>query len=197
MLYRLGDFLLDSANRELSRNGEVVALPLKTLELLVFMVENRAKILTRKDLVHGVWGQEFVEDTTIAQQVYRIRKALGDIDSSFIKTVPKLGYRFVAPVDELEGSAAETARSTNVLEVLETNEGLPRVETSTRTWREFLSDPKRIFIENRLSLLTFILITFSVFGIGIWSLLSQDPAIEPSSFGVRSIAVLPFPPLCV
>ena len=106
--YRFGDFVLDPAVRELSRAGQRLPLPLKSLECLVYLVANRQRAVGRDELVSAVWGRADVSDTVITQTMRRARKALDDAGDrqTMIRTVPGFGYRWVAEVEELEPGAA-------------------------------------------------------------------------------------------
>ncbi|WP_367345964.1 winged helix-turn-helix domain-containing protein [Stenotrophomonas bentonitica] len=105
--YRFGEFLLDPAVRELSRAGERLPLPLKSLECLVYLVANRQRAVGRDELVSAVWGRAEVSDTVITQTMRRARKALDDAGDrqTMIRTVPGFGYRWVAEVEELDPEA--------------------------------------------------------------------------------------------
>ncbi|WP_313459313.1 winged helix-turn-helix domain-containing protein [Stenotrophomonas sp.] len=105
--YRFGDFVLDPAGRELTRCGERVALPLKSLECLVYLVAHRQRAVGRDELVSAVWGRAEVSDTVITQTLRRARKALDDAGDrqAVIRTVSGFGYRWVAEVEEVDGQA--------------------------------------------------------------------------------------------
>ncbi|GAB3090386.1 winged helix-turn-helix domain-containing protein [Lysobacter terrae] len=101
-LYRFGEFELDPASRELSRFGERIGLPPKSFECLVYLITHRDRAVGRDELISAVWGRVEVSDTVVAQTLLRARKALdetGDRQST-IRTVPRFGYRWVAPVEE-------------------------------------------------------------------------------------------------
>lgn len=104
--YRFGDFQLDPARRELTRSGERLAVPLKSLECLVYLVANRERAVGRDELVSAVWGRADVSDTVITQTMRRARKALDDTGDrqTLIRTVPGFGYRWVAEVEEVAGT---------------------------------------------------------------------------------------------
>ncbi|MEK0265952.1 winged helix-turn-helix domain-containing protein [Stenotrophomonas rhizophila] len=93
--------------RELSRSGERLALPLKSLECVVYLVTHRERAVGRDELVSAVWGRADVSDTVITQTMRRARKALDDAGDrqTMIRTVPGFGYRWAAPVEEVDASA--------------------------------------------------------------------------------------------
>jgi DNA-binding winged helix-turn-helix (wHTH) protein/tetratricopeptide (TPR) repeat protein len=100
--YRFGMFELDAASRELFRNGELVALPPKSFECLAYLIANRDRAVGRDELIAAVWGRVEVSDAVVAQTLLRARKALDDTGGkqSSIRTVPRFGYQWVAPVQE-------------------------------------------------------------------------------------------------
>ena len=106
--YSFGPFVLNPAERVLLRDGRPVSLPPKAIETLLTLVEKPGHVIEKAELLARVWPNTFVEEATLAQNIFTLRKAL---DSSadgqeYIETVPKRGYRFVAPVRELERPTA-------------------------------------------------------------------------------------------
>jgi DNA-binding winged helix-turn-helix (wHTH) protein/tetratricopeptide (TPR) repeat protein/TolB-like protein len=107
--YKFGPFRLDPAKRDLLRDGEIVPLPPKVLDLLQVLVENNGEIVEKEELMSRVWPDSFVEEGNLSVNIFALRKALGDDGNQhqFIKTVPKRGYRFVASVLEVWGENEE------------------------------------------------------------------------------------------
>ena len=101
--YRFGPFELDAASRELSRDGERVALPPKSFECLAYLIAHRDRAVGRDELIAAVWGRVEVSDAVVAQTLLRARKALDDTGNrqSTIRTVSRFGYQWVAPVQEV------------------------------------------------------------------------------------------------
>jgi DNA-binding winged helix-turn-helix (wHTH) protein/pimeloyl-ACP methyl ester carboxylesterase len=104
--YVFGPFHLDAAGGLLTRDGDVVPLTPKALETLVVLVEREGTVVTKDEILERVWPDAFVEQNNLAQNVSALRRALGERDSGprYIETVPKRGYRFVAPVTLLRGA---------------------------------------------------------------------------------------------
>jgi DNA-binding winged helix-turn-helix (wHTH) protein/Tol biopolymer transport system component len=107
--YEFGSFRLDTGNRLLLRDGVPVSLTLKSYELLAVLVEHWGKVLDKGKLMELVWPNSFVEEANLSQNIYLLRKALGDDKngSTYISTIPKRGYRFVMHVQELPAAIAE------------------------------------------------------------------------------------------
>jgi TolB-like protein/DNA-binding winged helix-turn-helix (wHTH) protein len=98
--YFFGEFRLDADQRALFRKDELVSLTPKALETLLFLVERHGRIVDKKELIEAVWPDTFVEEVSIARNVSVLRKILSENEEgqSYIETIPKRGYRFVAPV---------------------------------------------------------------------------------------------------
>jgi DNA-binding winged helix-turn-helix (wHTH) protein/TolB-like protein/Flp pilus assembly protein TadD len=106
-LYEFGRFRLDSEERLLLRDEEIVPLTPKAFDLLLALVENSGHLLEKEELMQRLWPDSFVEEGSLAQNVSLLRKTLVESDDQrFIETVPRRGYRFVVPVRELQDDAA-------------------------------------------------------------------------------------------
>lgn len=101
--YCFGPFVLDPGERVLLQDGHPVSLPPKALETLLALVEKHGHVIDKSELLHRVWPDTFVEETTLAQNIFTLRKVLNHSSEGheYIETVPKRGYRFVAPVKTL------------------------------------------------------------------------------------------------
>lgn len=108
--YFFGPFLLDPTEKVLLRKGEPLALPPKALETLLALVEHRGHVIEKGQLLERVWPNTFVEEATLTQNIFTLRKALGDSPNGheYIETIPRRGYRFVAPVRMLDEPTAQT-----------------------------------------------------------------------------------------
>jgi Tol biopolymer transport system component/DNA-binding winged helix-turn-helix (wHTH) protein len=98
--YEFGPFRLDPAEHLLARDGQALAIPPKAFDLLTVLVARAGHLVTKEDLLKDVWPNAFVEEANLSYTISLLRKALGDDETpyQFIETVPKRGYRFVAPV---------------------------------------------------------------------------------------------------
>jgi DNA-binding winged helix-turn-helix (wHTH) protein/TolB-like protein/Flp pilus assembly protein TadD len=104
ILFEYGPFRLDSAEHRLTRDGTVVPLAPRAFELLLFLVQNPGRLLTKDEIMRAVWADSFVEEANLTVAISILRKALGEKEGNFryIETVPKRGYRFLAPVRQLK-----------------------------------------------------------------------------------------------
>jgi TolB-like protein/DNA-binding winged helix-turn-helix (wHTH) protein/Tfp pilus assembly protein PilF len=98
--YTFGPFTLDSQECVLSTQGERVPLTPKALDTLLVLVERNGHVLEKDEILKRVWPDTFVEEGTLAQNISTLRKALGEGTNGqiYIETIPRRGYRFVAPV---------------------------------------------------------------------------------------------------
>lgn len=99
--YRFADFTLDTRKGVLERDGAEIHLRHKTFHLLRFLVENHDRIVTKQELWERLWPDSAVTDDALVQCVKDIRRALGDDprEPRYVRTLPRLGYRFVAPIE--------------------------------------------------------------------------------------------------
>ena len=104
-----GEHVLDPDRRELSRGSEAIAVGPQVFDLLVHLVRNRERVITKDDLIEVVWGGRIVSDSTLTSHINAVRKAIGDTgeEQRLIRTIARKGYRFVGEVQESD--ASETA----------------------------------------------------------------------------------------
>lgn len=98
-LYRFDRFCLDPRERRLLFDEAVVSMPPKALDALVALVANAGRLMSKQELHQHLWPDTFVGDVTLARNISDLRRILAQYsESRFIETVPRYGYRFVAPV---------------------------------------------------------------------------------------------------
>ena len=112
--YEFGPFRLTPEERRLQRGVEAVPLTPKAFDLLLVMVMQQGHLLTKEELLNAVWPDSFVEENNLADNISRLRKALGEGEDGhkFIETVPKRGYRFVGDVRKQSPIEVERAEET-------------------------------------------------------------------------------------
>ncbi len=106
--YQFRGFELDPAERRLSCGGHPVTLTPKVFDTLVILVERAGHVVSKDELMKRLWPRGYVEESNLTKNIWMIRRALNDTegDAGLIETVPKIGYRFAAPVTR---SAPESA----------------------------------------------------------------------------------------
>ncbi|HJU25276.1 MAG TPA: winged helix-turn-helix domain-containing protein [Rhodanobacteraceae bacterium] len=99
-VYCFADCELDVRERRLLVHGQPVTLTPKVFDTLVLLVERAGHVVSKDELMAALWPRGFVHESNLTKHVWLIRRALGDGEDEgrYIETVPKLGYRFVAPV---------------------------------------------------------------------------------------------------
>ena len=120
-VYAFGGFKLDVADRRLSIGATTVHLAPKAHDLLVALVRDAGRLVTKQELLSRVWADAFVEEGIIAVHVSSLRKALGDDNRrpSVIETVSRSGYRFIAPVAQVISEGDGFVRETHPESALE------------------------------------------------------------------------------
>jgi DNA-binding winged helix-turn-helix (wHTH) protein len=86
-----GDYGLDIARRELKRGSELISLGPQVFDLLVYLVENRERVVSKDDLIEAIWGGRIVSESTLTSHINAVRKAVGDSgeEQKLIRTVPR------------------------------------------------------------------------------------------------------------
>lgn len=97
-VFAFDDFRLDLARGRLLRGAEPVPLRPKSFELLAYLVENRGRLLPKDELIGALWPDVVVTDDSLTRCVSDVRAALGDRAQALVRTVPRRGYLFEAPV---------------------------------------------------------------------------------------------------
>lgn len=108
LFFRFGAFQLDPLARELFENGQRIDLPLSTIDCLIYLIRHRDRPVGRDELAAAVWGRVDVSEVSLSHAVMRLRRLLGDDGNAqrIIRTVPRLGYRWV--MDDIREESAET-----------------------------------------------------------------------------------------
>src|SRR5687767_11237686 len=89
--YEFGDYRIEKTERLLMRQGEVVPLPPKAVDLLFVLLENNNHVVTKEELMERVWADSFVEEANLSRNVFLLRKVLGESETGgkFIETIPR------------------------------------------------------------------------------------------------------------
>src|SRR5215470_4272560 len=105
-MFQFEGFTLDVARGSLQAADRAVALRPKSFEVLRYLVENADRLVTKEELLKAIWPNVFVTDKSLAHCVSEVRQALGDSNETIIATMPRRGYRFMAPVSRVAANAA-------------------------------------------------------------------------------------------
>lgn len=111
MQFLFAGHILDEGRRELRRNGETVAIEPQVFDLLIYLIENRDRVVSKDDLIASVWNGRIVSDSSLTSRINAARKAIGDNgeDQRLIRTVARKGLRFVADVQSVASSNVPVA----------------------------------------------------------------------------------------
>jgi DNA-binding winged helix-turn-helix (wHTH) protein/TolB-like protein/Tfp pilus assembly protein PilF len=214
--YEFGGFCLDTSNRLLLRGGKVVPLKPKVVETLLLLVEHRGEVLEKESLIKALWPDSFVEESNLTQNIYVLRKALGESSSApvFIETIPRRGYRFIAEVSEASGDDAAALEEGHAVENVapqsassqpaSSQSALSHSASSQSTLLQHASlqsallqsasaqpASSRSRLKARVLIAASLLLCASVAAAAYWRLAAKTSRPAPSSV-VRSVAVLPF-----
>ena len=119
MDFSFADFEIDVAQHELRRKGEIVPIEPQVFDLLVHLVRNRDRVVTKKDLIDVVWQGRVISEATLNSRVFAARRAIGDNGEVqlFIRTHHKRGFRFVGQVENSVPPSAFKGETVDVREV--------------------------------------------------------------------------------
>jgi TolB-like protein len=111
MQYRFEDYVLDTQRRELRRADQLIPVEPRVFDLIVYLVVNRGRVVSRDDLLTSVWGGRIVSESALRSCINAARSAIGDTGDAqrLIKTLARKGIRFVGAVEEVENPTAAAA----------------------------------------------------------------------------------------
>jgi DNA-binding winged helix-turn-helix (wHTH) protein/TolB-like protein len=201
-IYEFGPFRLDPTERLLTQNGVAVSLEPKVFQTLVVLVQNSRHLLTKDELMKELWPDAFVEEGSLTRNISTLRRILTERPNgiTYIQTIPREGYRFVAEVKEIVAGTPgrEDAEGKNVTNqsgrngnngtlVDQVSRGVPaglaprREPFNSRQWLR----------AHRLFLVLIALLIIPVSGL-IYFKSTEKLRAKPGLSSIRSIAVLPF-----
>jgi len=96
--FHFSDYVLDTGRRELRCGDRSIEVEPQVLDLLIYLVRNNDRVITKDDLIDSVWGGRIVSDTTLTSRIYAARRAIGDSgrNQKLIRTIARKGLRFIA-----------------------------------------------------------------------------------------------------
>jgi adenylate cyclase len=139
--FRFGDFSLDSGERQLLKDGVEVVLRPKAFETLLCLLERHGHLIAKSELLDRVWPDTFVSESVLDHCISEIRKALEDDprDPRYLKTIPRVGYKFMNAAEEVIPTVPETTSATKAPPVWSIAV-LPFANLSTDPNNEFFCD---------------------------------------------------------
>lgn len=135
-LVRFGFYQVDLRTSELWKQGRKVKLQEQPCRILAILLERRGEVVTREELRKRLWSDDtFVDfDHSLNTAIMRLREALSDSSDNprFIETLPRRGYRFIAPIEELDGSQAKKIAEAHSIATLESSLPVPKTTPATQ-----------------------------------------------------------------
>ena len=112
MIYIFADYSLDTDRQELRRGADLVPVEPQVLDLLIFVIRNRERVVSKDDLIAHVWKGRIVSDSTLTSRITAARQAVGDSggEQRLIRTIARRGLRFVAEVSESASPLVQPVR---------------------------------------------------------------------------------------
>jgi DNA-binding winged helix-turn-helix (wHTH) protein/TolB-like protein/Tfp pilus assembly protein PilF len=212
-LYEFGPFCLEPVEHLLLKADRPVPLTPKAFELLVFLVQNSGRLVTKDQIMRAVWPDSFVEEANLTVWISVLRRALGDREggSHYIETVPKKGYRFAAEVREatvpapvvrpaVESGAVAAgnnlsggnASSPTAVAPPGSEIATPEAVADDRTYQAVLTESAgEVGRKPRLALLAIVIVLCLSAAIS-YLVLTRKSAVKHSSAAPRALAILPF-----
>jgi tetratricopeptide (TPR) repeat protein/DNA-binding winged helix-turn-helix (wHTH) protein len=180
LTYRFDDIELDTMRSCLRRGGQEIHLRAKTFQILVYLVANRERVISKEELLEQFWKDTAISEDVLAHSIAELRRALGDNSKEplYLKTVPKRGYRFVGEVREVPIVALVASEQITTVQV-----------------REEYSDerPGREYSRWVLAAALLLVAVTSIAGLAAWWLRHPEPSTTlPQTAGHHPVLVLFF-----
>ncbi len=200
--YEFGPFRISATDRLLLRDGQPVALTSKAFDTLLVLVQRSGHLVEKGELMERVWPDTFVEEGTLVQNIFTLRRVLGEAQGGhqYIETIPKRGYCFIAPVRALQAGSPRLILEEHTVSnfVIEENEGsidpdsliksgavgargLQSAASAENTWRATATKTKRN--SSRRTLVSVgALVLLAVAGFGLYKLARKQKGAIPAGF---------------
>lgn len=194
-LYQFSDYNLEVDEGVLKKGETKIPLTRKAFEILVVLLKNHGRVVDKETLLNEVWADTYVEETTLAQNIFTIRKTLSAGNGgAYIETVPRRGYKFVADVTELSSSEEAVIPEGNI-PAAETGGVACEINAERMSNVQTKNESRSFFAGNYRQLTASVLLLAAVFLIsyGFVSYYQKTSLTETANAPfIKSIAVLPF-----
>jgi len=194
-VFEFGPFRFESGNHLLLRGSEIIQLAPKAIDTLRVLLERRGSVVNKEELIDRLWPDTSVESANLSQNIYLLRRALGEgsHDQTYIETIPKRGYRFVATVTIKEAS--------DVPVELDTTTRPPNLAVDAPLGEEAVEGkdtgygPGSQARRPSRTTLAAVLVVIVAILVVIFTRMSRRPIPSGTNAALRSLVVLPFKPI--
>ena len=191
-LCEFGKFRLDPLKKTLWHDGQTVSMPLKELELLCVLIENRGELVTKQELLDKVWEDSFVEESNLSRHIYLLRKTFKKFggNEDLIQNIARRGYRFTGDVCEIANCEViiEKHTSTRTLIEIQEDSGQEPIaqapDEKRRTLTGFALSPRLVLSISAVAAALLGVVYF------FWDYPKSQNNVSASE--IKSLAVLPF-----
>ena len=180
-IFQFGEFRIDPLERTLRRNDSAVTLQRRAFDVLLYLVQNPGRVVTKDELLKNVWPDAFVDENNLTQSISVLRKALDQRagENSYITTLPGRGYQFVVPVQILgqSGGAAQRRRLGDAPQggslLLQERTVTTSIVTEERHTRRRTSSSRWVVVAAVVAGLVSIIVA----GVSVWQRLHPKPSV--------------------
>ena len=199
--YKFSDFTLDASEHRLLQGNREIYLPPRTFDTLLYLVNRHGHLVTKNELLETLWADSFVTENALTRCIKEVREALADDfhQPRYIRTIHRVGYKFIADVEEISPPSHDDEKGLVATEVVPNESPGQNVEVAERVAApaEPARDQAREKRSSRPPSLTVIvgsIAALSLVGFGLLAYYSRPSQVMPAP-QITSIAVLPFKPL--
>lgn len=187
--YEFENFRVELEKRLLWKKDRAVRLKPKTFDVLLYLIENRHKVVTKNEIIHEIWNGTAVSDDSLTQQISQLRKTLGDKEHQLIATVPGVGYEFAVDVREVNLTGDNDLFRGEQTEVLSPTAQF-RTEKPNLSGEEKFEESNAKQNNWRVLAVASLLLAFTgATAVYFWQRQTTD---EAKTSDIKKIAVLPF-----
>ena len=174
-IYHFGPYQLNAGEKLLLRDGEELPVKPKVVDTLIVLIKNNGHVVSKEELLQALWPDSFVEESNLTHNISLLRKVLDEKGSgeSYIQTVPKRGYRFVAEVKE------------SFYEIEDVT-----LDETTREKKQVAFRMKATLLNHKIAI--FFICLIALLGTGLYFFVSRQRVSKAAASNIRLVAVVPF-----